>query len=426
MTDMTQVDEASVAALYSSGRFDPDFYRSAYADVPASGLDPAAHFLWVGAKLGRLPCAAQHLIRRPAANALDVLFVDGTNGTSSTPYRVDRVAAALADRGARVRCVRGDELGELAIKDLRPRYVTFFRAPFLGLYRALAHHMRSRGARIVLDIDDLIFEEDQIPIIDGYKYLTQQEKVGYCRGIRAYREFVLFADFCTAPTDYLAKRMNMLGKKAFRVRNTIDDAEIEKFRCARQRHEGQHFVIGYYSGSKTHQADFRNAGEALARFMAEEPSACFRLVGQFDLGEYPDLSKWVGMLGSSRVTTVGVMSHSNMLEDQLHCDLIIAPLEVGNPFCEAKSELKFFEASLARRPVIASPTQTFRAATLNGELAQLADTPGEWLEAFRAGARRSHWLRDVAARAHEYVVENYSRAAAGADAVVAYSDTHEA
>jgi hypothetical protein len=422
MLDMSTIEERDVAALYSSGSFDPVYYSSTYPDVRESGLDPALHFLWLGAKLGRLPEPPKHALWDSLDGVLDVLFVDGTNGTSSTPYRVDRVAAGLIKLGASVRCVRGEEVHNLAKEDLRARYVTFFRTPFVDPYRSFARRMRASGSRIVFDVDDLIFEEEQIPIIDGYRYLAEHEKIGYRRGVRAYREFVLFADFCTAPTEFLADRMRLLGKKAYRVRNSIDDAEIERFRISRPGVRQSDFVVGYYSGSKTHQVDFRNAGEALVRFMAEESSACFRLVGEFDLTEYPALLKLAGQRACSRVTKIGLMDHSEMLEDQLRCDIIIAPLEVGNPFCEAKSELKFFEAALVERPVIASPTQTFQAATLDGQLAQLADLPGQWLDAFRTGLRESHRLREVAARAHEYVVDNYSPGAAGQDAVLAYSE----
>ena len=39
-----------------------------------------------------------------------------------------------------------------------------------------------------------------VPLIDGFRQLTNAEKEGFVRGIRAYREFVLYADYCTAPT----------------------------------------------------------------------------------------------------------------------------------------------------------------------------------------------------------------------------------
>ena len=413
---MATVSEADIEALYASGEFDPDFYLRSYPDVGALGLDPAAHFLWIGARLGRLGKAPRAFEGSGSRN-LDVLFVDGTNGTTSTPYRVDRIAEGLVRFGASVRCIRGDELDCLAGESIHPRHVTFFRAPFWGVYRSFAEQARARGSRIVFDVDDLVFEEEQIPFIDGYRHLSEADKAGYVRGVRGYRDFILFADFCTAPTEFLAARMRSLGKKAYRVRNTLNEQEIAKFAKNRAKRARGKFVVGYYSGSRTHQADFKHAGEALVRVMDENPSVVFRLVGEFDLREYPDLLKWSG----DRVIQLGLMTHSAMLEDQLECDLIIAPLEVGNAFCEAKSELKFFEASLAGKPVIASRTQTFRFATKDGEHARLADTSFEWLEAFRDAIRHADRLIFEAKRAHEHVIEEYSPAAAGRDAVGPYS-----
>jgi hypothetical protein len=216
--------------------------------------------------------------------------------------------------------------------------------------------------------------------------------------------------------------MESLGKKACRVRNTLAKSEIGNFKKRRPR-DGKAFVVGYYSGSKTHQADFRQAGRALVRFMKEFPSVEFRLVGEFDLGDFPDLQKWTGGDGAApRVTRVELLPHSEMLEDQLECDVIIAPLEVGNPFCEAKSELKFFEASLAARAVIASPTLTFCEATQNGRYAQLASTSEEWLQAFHRVFRDVDRISETVGHAHQYVMDEYSPAAAGLDAARAYSD----
>jgi SAM-dependent methyltransferase len=62
-------------------------------------------------------------------------------------------------------------------------------------------------------------------------------------------------------------------------------------------------------------------------------------------------------------------------------DVNLAPLEVGNPFCEAKSELKLFEAALVDVPTIASPTGPYRRAIRDGETGFLAATPRAWKDA---------------------------------------------
>ena len=59
-------------------------------------------------------------------------------------------------------------------------------------------------------------------------------------------------------------------------------------------------------------------------------------------------------------------------EEMARFDVNLVPLEVGNPFCEAKSDLKFFEAALAGACTIASPTGPFRRVIRDGENGVLA------------------------------------------------------
>ena len=65
-------------------------------------------------------------------------------------------------------------------------------------------------------------------------------------------------------------------------------------------------------------------------------------------------------------------------------DINLAPLEVGNIFCESKSELKFYEAALVDRPTVASPTEPYRNAIVHGQTGFLATTEDEWYEAVTA------------------------------------------
>jgi hypothetical protein len=70
----------------------------------------------------------------------------------------------------------------------------------------------------------------------------------------------------------------------------------------------------------------------------------------------------------------------HLSEEISRFDIDLAALEIGNPFCEAKSELKFLEATLVDVPTIASPTGPFRRAFGYGETGFLAATLGEWHE----------------------------------------------
>ncbi|WP_338503396.1 hypothetical protein V6R86_07655 [Sphingomonas kaistensis] len=405
-------------------QFDPQYYLEAYPDVALSGMDPLEHFLWIGQKLGRRPVGPRET-DDSSRFTLDALFIDGTNGTSSTPYRVHRIANGLRDEGWKVQCENGEDMFTLLERDLRPRLVVIHRAPFWSPYPEFVQKMRGLGSVIVYDIDDLVFDESVIPFIDGFKYLSESSKVAFLAGVNAYRDFILDADLCTTTTSFLVDRMRQMGKPAFRIPNAISADNIAFFENVGYRRKGRPapFVIGYYSGTRTHQADFRVVAPALIEFMREMPDVVFRLVGEFDLSEYPELEYWqhVHKVGDlPRVTRVGLMPHDAMIRDQFSCDLIIAPLEVGNPFCEAKSELKFFEASLAGCPVIASSTQTFTEASENGRLADLATTTEDWLNSFKNIYNNYPIMLNRAVHAFHGVRVNYSQRFAAETAIEVY------
>lgn len=433
---MSKFSEADIASLRGSDLFDPVWYADAYPDVARSGMDPAEHYLWIGAKLGRRPLrpSAEPVVGTPPADVvrstpqdatLDALFVDGTNGTSSTPYRVTRIANGLAAEGWRVRCARGDQLLDLMREDIVSRFVIFHRAPYWPPFTDFVEQLRAKGSIIVFDVDDLIFDETVIPHIDGFRFLPDDAKEGFLNGVRAYRDFILNADMCTSTTSYLVEEMRKLGKPAYRVRNAISSENIAFFERIDYKRTGRPtpFVIGYYSGTKTHQADFAVVAPALIQFMHENTDVVFRLVGEFDLADYPELAHWqhVHRPGDlPRVTRVGLMPHDAMIRDQFSCDLIIAPLEVGNPFCEAKSELKFFEAALAQAPVIASSTRTFAEASDFGRLAHLAATTEDWLAAFQDVYSNYSVALNRARHSFYHVRTGYSQRFAANEALDAY------
>ena len=85
----------------------------------------------------------------------------------------------------------------------------------------------------------------------------------------------------------------------------------------------------------------------------------------------------------------------------------IAPLEVGNPFCEAKSEVKYIEAALVGVATVASPTEPFSAAIRHGETGFLATDDDSWYEALSRLVVDERLRNEVAANAHRDVLTRY-------------------
>jgi hypothetical protein len=92
-----------------------------------------------------------------------------------------------------------------------------------------------------------------------------------------------------------------------------------------------------------------------------------------DVADFPELLPFANQIEWRQLVPL------HLLPNELaRFDINLAPLRVGNPFCEAKSELKYFEAALAGACTIASPTGPFSRAIQHGITGFFASNPAEW------------------------------------------------
>jgi glycosyltransferase involved in cell wall biosynthesis len=205
---------------------------------------------------------------------------------------------------------------------------------------------------------------------------------------------LLACDLVTVSTAPLAKMAECLGRPAAVIPNSING---EQMRVAAElavrpprRHEG--VVVGYFSGSATHQRDFAECEPALLDIMERCPEVRFRLVGSLDLGPQWDRYR-------NRIERIGFLAAADLLRCIAETDINLAPLELGNPFCEGKSELKFFEAALVGVPTVASATATFLDVIEDGVSGFLVRDTAEWrraIELLIASESRRKTMGDAA------------------------------
>ena len=129
-----------------------------------------------------------------------------------------------------------------------------------------------------------------------------------------------------------------------------------------------------------HQRDLGVAIEAIAQLLEEYPDCRLVLFRDRD-GARPfvDIEEFPALLTlADRIEWRSLRPLSELPEEMARFDINLAPLEFGNPYCEAKSELKFFEAALVDVPTIASPTGPFRRAIEHGKTGFLAAGTDDW------------------------------------------------
>ena len=203
-----------------------------------------------------------------------------------------------------------------------------------------------------------------VEIIDGIRTQNlseEQVQEHYAR----VRQTMAAADMCLATTEELAQHMRCMYMPTVVLPNGVDRATIAASRlAARRRAAGPAnglVRIGYAGGSRTHQRDFAVCADAVAAVLRARPESrfvAFRAADNsspcLDVEEFPALH---GL--EAQIEWRSFVPLECLPDEIARFDVNLAPLEVGNPFCEAKSELKLFEAALVDVPTIASPTGPF-------------------------------------------------------------------
>jgi glycosyltransferase involved in cell wall biosynthesis len=316
---------------------------------------------------------------RPAPGTVfDVIYAIGYWHGEPKRYRVFNMAEGLRAAGYAVHIMPFERIADMVRERWRAAALVLFRAEYdrlVGIAEALAY-ARSAGMRVVYDIDDLVFDTEIAERIDGLQLMGRHQRREYIASMVRRRRLLLACDGATVSTVPLARAVAALGQSSSVVANSLNAEQLrlaDELAAQKRATDGQ-LRIGYFSGSRTHQRDFAVCEAALLDFMRSHDQAIFRLVGYLDLGP-----QWE--VFAKRIERIEFVPPDPLLRLIAECDINLAPLELGNPFCEAKSELKFFEAAVVSVPTIASATEPLAAAIEQGVSGFVASDDGGWGQA---------------------------------------------
>jgi len=302
-----------------------------------------------------------------------VLFVSGTPGDTRR-YRCDHQQAQLRLLGIQNTLKLDDDstiLGDVALHDV----IILHRVPFSPLIADFLALTEFAHKPVLFETDDLIFDPEaagQVPLLDT---MTATEARRYRQVLRGYEATFQRCRHVLVPTEYLAEAARRFGKQAFVNRNVLSDELLRiSEEAQRNRHrspDDDRVIIGYFSGSGSHDRDFRAITDVLVKVMRAHPHVWLHVAGELNLSY-----KFDPLL--DRVVRTPYLPWRELPHVIAQTDINIVPLQTESPFCRAKSELKYFEAGAVAVPTVASPTDAYRWAITDGENGLLAQTPDDW------------------------------------------------
>ena len=298
--------------------------------------------------------------------------------------------------------------------------IIFHRTSFNPYVEQLLEIIQNQNGLIISDIDDLVFDPTAFQWIDSPDFQDPVRAALYQEDMHRNRATLEASQAVTASTQYLAEQVRALDKPAWVHRNAFS---LELLAISEEAYQHKQpiagkVVIGYASGTPTHDHDFEVAKPALLHILQRYPEAELWIIGHLNPGK-----DWQGL--EDRILHHKLVPWRKLPELLAKLDINIAPLVTSNPFGKSKSELKYVEAGLVSVPTIASPTEAFKFAIQSSVTGILADDEKEWSDAFALLIEQVETRRSMAERAYADVLERYHPVVRSAELINTLNQIHE-
>ncbi|HEY6537890.1 MAG TPA: glycosyltransferase [Candidatus Dormibacteraeota bacterium] len=283
--------------------------------------------------------------------------------------------------------------------------VVVCRAQLTNPLARLIARMKSCGVPVVYDLDDYVFDPDLAPLlIDTFGLAVDSEPnltrwFSYCARIGAA---LRLCDAAFVTSEALGRELSRAtGVPYSVVPNFVNQEQERESELIWRQKAGVNFGhggswgIGYFSGSPSHDRDFRMVSGALIALMKADPAVKLRVVGFLDPD--PELLAF-----GDRVERIGLQDTLTLQWLVGEVDVSIAPLQ-DNVFTACKSDLKWFEPALVGTVVIASPAGTMGARIVDGQNGRVARSY-EWHRVLREVIGDGESCRAIAQRARTQAI----------------------
>src|SRR5690349_19905854 len=335
-------------------------------DGPLALLDKTQHFVRRKVTEKRDQLSRHHIFK-------DVLFVNGCTLEHPARYRVDHQIEQLHFSGYAADKVFYESLDLELVRYYRA--FVFFRCPHTAVVEEFIRRAKAWNRPVFFDIDDLVIDDVYVRTIKYLGTMSKAELDLYMDGVRRTRRTLSLCDAAITTTHRLALELEKYAPEVFVNRNVASEKMVALSNEAvesRRRHPHEGVVLGYFSGSITHNDDVRMILPALVRILQDFPQVTLKVAGHLDLP--PELQPF-----AERVVVEKFVAWTRLPRLIASADINLAPIE-ESVFNEAKSENKWIEASLVEVPTVASDHGAVARMAKDGETVVLCGEGG-WYDA---------------------------------------------
>ena len=337
----------------------------------------------------------------------DIIFINGCDYSLPHPirYRVDHQLEQLSANNLSCRIIYHQEL---TLDDVRlARGFIIFRCPHSELIEAFVKKAKVLNKHVFFDIDDLVVDTKYTDMIKFVREMEPGDKRGYDDGVWKMRKTLELCDSLITTTEHLADELRHINPDAFINRNVASEEMVALSQQAyldevnaRSLQIGRNdkVILGYFSGSITHNEDYEMILPALLRILAENDNVMLMIVGILDV---PEELKGFG----ERIIIHPFLDWKILPRLIASIDINLVPL-ADTLFNACKSENKWVEASLVKVLTIASTIGAFSQMIENGKTGVLCSNEDEWYTALSKMIHSPELRKIIANEAYNLCIKN--------------------
>ncbi len=355
--------------------------------------------------------------KRPSGLQHKLLYIFGTRGVTER-YRCSHPISALRPYYKRIdkidmqNILDDSNIEQQIIARLKKHYDTLIlmRVQYNSVIAKIIKVAYDSRCLVIFDTDDLIFSNQFVEHFDNmrvtYKHIDTRKKRE--QFVDKYRNAMKLCHHFTCSTGPIKDEieLNFTGKISV-VRNAFSFKmfKISANALRNKTKQSDKIVIGYSSGTATHDRDLESITASLQYIMNRFRNVHLLLLGHLNVPS--PLLRF-----STRIESIPFMDWTKLPYAISKMDINIAPLE-DDIFSNAKSELKYFEAALVKVPTIASPRNAFNYAIEHGYNGLLAQTTKDWDNAFTKLITQPNRRKQIGVQAFYDASKQYSPAKQG-------------
>ena len=311
----------------------------------------------------------------------DVLFINGCDSNIVPhPYRY-RVLHQMEQLNAGF--LESDELNYLNFEPIivcNYRVIILFRCPWTEKVDEAIKLAKILNKKVLFDIDDLVIDTKYTELIPYIHTLSPNDKYIYDDGVMRIGKTLKLCDGAITTTERLEKELKKYVHNVFINHNVaseemwkLSDNAIKKKKIKTNEED---IIIGYFSGSITHNSDLEMINPALIQILREYTNVKLLLSGEIKYSN--DLNKY-----NNQIIKRNFTNWRELPELISNVDINIAPLK-DTIFNEAKSENKWIEASLVKVPTIASNIGALKNVIRHNKTGILCNDTNDWYLSLKA------------------------------------------